>query len=98
MDLTERTVDSREVFRALPQKQLPQPFAQQADAAAYTERPKAVCQKRRVRPGLLYPPCVFLRCHLHLPAPPFADSLPGAAGAYPFFVKEGRFYAFFPSP
>ena len=84
MDLTERTVDSREVFRALPQKQLPQPFAQQADAAAYTERPKAVCQKRRVRPGLLYPPCVFLRCHLHLPAPPFADSLPGAAGTYPF--------------
>ena len=47
---------------------------------------------------ILHPACVFLRCHLHLPAPPFADSLPGAAGAYPFFVKEGRFHAFFPSP
>ena len=69
--------------RALLQKQLPQPFAQQADAAAYAERPKAVCQKRRVRPGLLHPACAFLRCHLHLPAPPFADSLPGAAGTYP---------------
>ena len=77
---------------------LPQPLTQQADAAAHAERPKAVCQKRRVRPGLLHPACVFLRCHLHLPAPPFADSLPGAAGAYPFFVKEGRFHAFFPSP
>ena len=70
--------------RALPQKLLAQPFAQQADAAAYTERPQAVCQKRRMRPRLLHPACVFLHCHLHLPAPPFADSLPGAAGAYPF--------------
>ena len=59
-------------------------LAEKADAAAYPEGPQAVGAEGGVRADLFHPPRIFLRCHLHLPAPPFADSLPGAAGAYPF--------------